>query len=310
MKHKKFLTFIPVLGMLFSCNQKSIAGVYYFQMGKDQGTHFGVYVTLSNKKWESEKHPVADAKMLYFDLNIGGDKKSSGSFLEELAKILADLRGDKKYILSGYYYRDRTLRDGEQEVKIGIDLDDLFNSFQTIDVDDPEDPAEPEALVLRLGDEEETPSEDPSEDEPTIPDTEEYEDLLLPEDIEKVLFTTYQSDTLKLYIPVSFNDLLFQFYWYGVDYRVDDYGLPERFENKWWPEEQANLHLAGTHPTAADVTYINETLNYGETHSDIQEKFKSYASALEILTGGKLNIDIDLSEYRDYNTLPMGLVKK
>ena len=49
--------------LLSACNKKSIAGIYGFQMGKEKGTHFGIflkltdkYITLSSQPEETKKY--------------------------------------------------------------------------------------------------------------------------------------------------------------------------------------------------------------------------------------------------------------
>ena len=107
---------------------------------------------------------------------------------------------------------------------------------------------------------------------------------LEPEMIEKLIYTTYLNDTITMYVPVGQADALFQLYWYGVDVAYTSEGLVLR-------ESPTGVHDAGTHPTEGEIAEINKT--YKEDH----EK-------LSIL------MDADVSKYRDFYTLAMGLNKK
>ena len=107
--------------------------------------------------------------------------------------------------------------------------------------------------------------------------------ILDPDTIEKLVYTTYGNNTVTMYIPVAEEDVIFQLYWYGLDIYYDSEGI--HFDNS------LTHHNPGTHPTSADVEEINKT--YGTQHTEL----------------GDL-IGVDLSTYRDYYTLAMGLIKQ
>lgn len=254
MKHKFLfgLSLIPLL--LTSCSNNGIAGKYGFQMGKEKGTHFGVFVTLTNenKEVQIDSEHVNTYKKCEFSFSVsnGDDSESMASLLSLIASIL-NQEGDT-ITIPGYYYKgDKKLKDGEQEIKIGID-----SSF-----------------IKDVMDDEDTPTSDVD-----FP-------VLGPDTLEKVIYTTYARETLTMYIPVGEVDAIYQLYWYGIDLQYS---------------EEAGLHIGdspygkhdpGTHPTKEDVEEINKT--FGTDHSEVASK-----------------IGMDLSTYRDYYTLAMGLLKQ
>ena len=107
-----------------------------------------------------------------------------------------------------------------------------------------------------------------------------------PETIEKILYTTYSKGEVTMYIPVGEIDVIYQLYWYGIDLAYDTGN-----DSFVLTESSYGAHEPGTHPTKEDVEEINKT--YASEHQIIAEK-----------TG------LDLSTYRDYYTLAMGLIKK
>ena len=86
-------------------------------------------------------------------------------------------------------------------------------------------------------------------------------------------------------IPVGEIDAIYQLYWYGIDVVFTS---GDGFKIK---ESTYGVHEPGTHPTAEDVAEINKT--YGTEHEDFAT-----------ITG------LNLSTYRDYHTLGMGMVKR
>ena len=236
--------------MLTSCSGDSIAGLYGFQMGKESGTHFGIYLKLKDKYTTIESEPEVTKKYkeceFSFSIKFGDDTEAISSIIAAIAKILGQ-EGDKLTI-PGYYYKSgKTLRDGSIELKLGIDF----------------------AFIK------------------DVIDIHEYVfPVLNPDTIEKVVYTTYLKNTVTIAIPVGMEDLVFQLYWYGIDF---SYTEQDGLVIVNLPEEK--VHEPGTHPTVEDVELINQT--YIADHKDIIERY-----------------DLDISAYRDYYTLAMGLIKK
>ena len=94
------------------------------------------------------------------------------------------------------------------------------------------------------------------------------------EDLEKIFYSEIDSKCIYLYIPVSLDDLLFQLYWYGIDFYYDS-------------SDEMHLRITegketGTHPTKEEVDEINKT--YPAEHKN--------------------------SKYRDFHTLSLSLTKE
>jgi len=256
MKHKFLfeLSLIPLL--LTSCSNNGIAGKYGFQMGKEKGTHFGIFVTLTNEyvTYNDGSKEVKDDKKkkceFAFSMSNDDDSESIASLITIIGQML-DQEGDR-VSLPGYYYKgDKKLKDGEQEIKIGIDLNEIIKKISddgddTTDIDFPE---------------------------------------LDPDTIEKILYTTYARETLTMYIPVGEVDAIYQLYWYGIDLQYSEENGLHIGDSPY------GKHDPGTHPTKEDVEEINKT--FGTDHSTVATM-----------------IGMDLSTYRDYYTLAMGLLKQ
>ena len=81
-----------------------------------------------------------------------------------------------------------------------------------------------------------------------------------------------------MYIPVSFDDVYYQLYWYGKDIKINI----EQFDISI---VDVTPHDLGTHPKAEEIEAINKTF---ETEHQ-----------------GCL-----ISTFRDFNQVKMGLIKK
>ena len=241
--------------LLSSCGKKSIAGTYGFQMGKEKGTHFGIflkltdkYITLSSQPEETKKYKECE----YSFALKNGEEDESETVTNIITLLAQFLQQDGDLIkVPGYYYMGNKIpKSDATELKMGID----FNFIKDI-VDD-------------------------------VDTSEEEFPVLTPETIEKIVYTTYSNNTITMYIPVGQEDAIFQLYWYGIDLYKDSEG--DILINTDLP-----AHDPGTHPTKEDIDEINKDNKYGEEHSWL----------------GPL-IGADLSSYRDFYTVAMGLVKQ
>lgn len=230
--------FIAALAtMLTSCGTDSIAGTYGFQMGKETGTHFGIYLTLKDKKYVSpdpavivnEKSKECEFK---FSIKFGDETDIISSFISVVAEILG--QEGNKITIPGYYYKGTQVdEEGAIEIKLGVDFSFMKTIFDGID------------------------------DMPDISFPQ-----LDPDTIEQIVYTTYLNNIVTVNIPVSELDALYQLYWYGVDFNVDGEGKLVKNDTPF------EGHKPGSHPTAEDVKTINETYNYKETHKQFFETLK------------------------------------
>ena len=241
---------LTISSLLSSCGSNSFAGTYGFQMGKDTGTHFGIFVTLTDNIFSSEDIS-SELQYKSLELTLSVHLNAESDTITELLETIKELlhQEDQDDVsLPGYYYNAGLTPKGETEIKFGIDL-----------------------TIIK--------------DIPILPDL--LTIVLNPDTIEKMIYTTYASEVLTMNIPVSLADLLYQFYWYGIDFIMDEKGNISKNESP------CGIHNPGTHPTIEDVTIINEQYNFYEIHESI----------LELVDG-------EGSDYRDYYTLAMGLMKK
>ena len=256
MKHKKIpIILVGLLSMMTACGGKSIAGTYGFQMGKENSTHFGLFIKLTDNYVTLKSQPEVTDKYKVFEISFSvafsdpEKNETISSIFTTIASILNQDNGEK-ITIPGYYYKgERVSKTGEQELKIGIDfsfIEDVLENVDTTDI--------------------------------TFP-------TLEPDIIEKLLYTTYAHDQVTMYIPVGEIDVIYQLYWYGVDLAYSD------TDGIYLTESSYGAHEPGTHPTAEDVEQINKT--FKDEHSLISEK-----------------LGMDLSTYRDYYTLAMGLLKQ
>lgn len=110
----------------------------------------------------------------------------------------------------------------------------------------------------------------------------EYE---IPQDITDGIFAaSISSTTVNFYLPVSFDDLRFQLYWYGWDLSAENIGKAiasdEEIEDPIASVD--GQHPLNVHPTKEEINAINE--HYPDSHD------------------GEL--------FRDYHVLKLGLIKK
>ncbi|MBO6280406.1 MAG: hypothetical protein J6M95_02360 [Bacilli bacterium] len=296
MKLKKALLFTSMIPLLVSCNSGSIAGRYGFQLGKDNGTHFGIYLNLKDSAY------IGDNTYKDFTLDVSvsfpdQDSEDTMNILADIFRYLGDGENGKVSIPGFYKLTDETNKQGEKRVRLGIGFDYIYEKLskyveetkqQTIDEASREE-------INKLND----------------------SDLL-----QALLYATYKDDTVNAYIPVSMQDVYYQLYWSGYDLAVniptsstddgDSSITPNprvQFEETD-PEGQSgegegddseeNIkidvlpvtpHPAGSHPTKEEIDEINKT--FEQDHAD---------SSLLLFLG--------ISNFRDYNVVKMGLSKR
>ena len=230
MKFKKTSIFlVSLLSLLTSCGNKSIAGTYGFQMGKEKGTHFGFSLTLTEEASTIEGVP-SDAKKCEFSFSLGAKEgEDADSLIAIVSMIASALESEGKSLTFPAYYDkgEKVSRDGEQELKLGFDLTKIKNIYNAAIAD--------------------------VEDAPAFPE-------ITPDKVEKIVYTTYLDNKVTLYIPVGGEDLFYQLYWYGIDINTDTEGKIVFNDSPY------GVHDEGTHPTAEDVKAINETHNYAAVH--------------------------------------------
>ena len=110
----------------------------------------------------------------------------------------------------------------------------------------------------------------------------EYE---IPESITDYIFlASITSQFVNFYIPVSFEDLQFQLYWYGFDLSISNFFADdaEQKEGSDPTDTPEGKHPVGNHPTKEDIELINQ--HYANDH--------------------------DGATYRDFHVLKLGLTKK
>ena len=225
---------LSFLSLLTSCGNTSYAGLYGFQMGKDNGTHFGLYLNLTDTFVTLDSEPEVTNKYKYCDFMFSVKfSTESGSFVNIISKIAALLGQEGQMIsIPAYWYQgDGVAKDGAVELKLGFDFSLIEHIFGDIDLQGIDIPS------------------------------------LTPAQIEKIIYTTYLNNTVTMYIPVSEVDLICQLYWYGIDFTYSEE------EGLNFVESPYGVHNPGSHPKAEDIQAINEIYNYEETHKEFAEKF-------------------------------------
>ena len=253
---KSPIILLATASLLTSCSNGSIAGTYGFQMGKESGTHFGIFLKLTDKYITLESQPEVTNKykecQFSFSMKNGDESGSAISSLIEMLQQILGQEGDD-FKVPGYYYKgDKKARDGAIELKLGVDFEFVKDAIGI-------------------------------ESETIFP-------VLTPDAIEKVVYTTYLKETVTMNIPVSEIDVFYQLYWYGIDV---DYTEEDGLFTK---DSRYGAHEPGTHPTKENVDEINTT--FKDDHANLQAWLT------------KENIDLDITEYRDFYTLAMGLIKR
>lgn len=237
--HKTPLLLVAISSLLTSCST-TIAGTYGFQLGKDKGTHFGIFLKLTDAKYkntnpETEIDPRAKKCRYTFSVNLGDNGDDTSELDNIIAALVETFADDGKFSINGYYYENgKPAKDGTVELKIGIDFTALAKA---IDQDS--------GIEIN------------ENDLPTIN----------PDIIEKVIYTTYKNAVVTINIPVSEADVLYQLYWYGLDITYTE------ADGLQFGDSPYGEHAPGTHPTPEDVTAINETYDYKAAHEGFSQEF-------------------------------------
>lgn len=243
MNFKKVGLVLSVVPFLFGCTKKSIAGTYSFQMGKETGTHFGLFLNLKDEAYDEEEMEEKGLKEfeLSFDMKNGKDDEDS-PLIQDIIDIFKDKDG-KASILGYYKLLEEKNRSGENRLKLGISFGYIVAKIE-------------ENFGIELDDD----------------DRREIDKLGDVQIIQKLLYATYKDNLVNIYIPVSVEDALFQLYWYGIDIQFKhsdpaDPDSPSHLEVVYMEGE--DVHDFGTNPTQEDVDKIN--LTYPDNHAVFEE---------------------------------------
>ena len=230
MNKKVLVPFIVAPMLLASCAQYSYVGKYSFMMGKQNDSHIGIILELTDQDYEKNpslgksfsltldsdiKKTTPDSKNLNRDPDSSSSESSSESSEESSESSeetpIDGLFGGGDFSLSGYY------AIGTEKNKEGY-------------------------YSLTLG--------------ASILDPEEFPIIEIPEEIVgDIIIAEISKKNIKATIPVSINDLMYQLYWYGWDISID---TSESFVIKIEKSSGEN-HPHGTHPTSEDIERINKT---------------------------------------------------
>ena len=228
---KKMTFFVVTLLLLFaltSCGKNSYVGTYKFQLGKEKGTHFAITLVMTDE--EDVKNDIVRGKKFTFSVSSNGVNEESveGNTDDEISDITNNLLSNAS--VTGYYnLEERNVPYGRQSedktyVRIGI------TGFEAGDLNFSEK------------------------------DIESFE--LTPEIVEQVIYIEINEKVANVVVPVSVQDLMFQFYWYGYDFNMNEQALGE----------ETTQHQIGTHPTQEDIDEINKT--YPDKHNG--KKFRDF----------------------------------
>lgn len=238
MKLRKMFLLGLLFPLLVACNSQSIAGVYGFQLGKETGTHFGMSLALSDKAFVPSEGDTtvyeSGLKSFKFSVSVKMDTEDSdtSSVIDSILDYFKDESG--KATIPGYYKLTNDLnRQGERRIKLGLSFDYI-------------------AYKLNQILEEKTSQ--------TI-DPHEFDNLNDSKIIQNILCATHKDDVVNIYIPVSYQDLYYQLYWYGTDVKISLDLEAEEIEDiiSFEVLDVEPKHAFGTLPTKAEIEEINKT---------------------------------------------------
>ena len=205
--------------------------MYSFQMGKEAGTHFGLFLNLKDELYDEENiSEVTNNGYKEFELSFdfkNGKEMEDNPLIQEFLKLFEDDEG--RTTIYGYYkLLEEKNHAGERRIKMGISFSYILEKIK-------------ESMGL--------------EDDFDFSKFDELSDI---EIIQKLLYATHKDNNVNFYLPVSVQDAVYQLYWYGVDIQMyyTDPSDPETFV---FNVADVEAHEYGTFPKDEEVTTINET---------------------------------------------------
>ena len=198
MKYKKLLLVMLLMFTFFtlvSCNGKGYVGTYKFQLGKDKGTHFAISLELTDEAVVKNEQELGKKFTFAVDskkadtptttIDPSTLTTSGGADEDALDDIERTILSDLK--LTGYYNIVAQETDGKQRLNIGITgVSTALFSKEDLNLDD-------------YG--------------------------IEPEIIEQIILIEITNTQAIIKAPVSGADLLYQLYWYGLDFSIADFGV-------------------------------------------------------------------------------------
>ena len=272
---KRIALFLASVPLLVSCATQSIAGTYGFQLGKDTGTHFGMFLSLTNDPFipeQGDDTPYEEGlKNFTFLLSVNmstdeGDAETQSAIESILDYFKDEDTGDA--VIPGYYkLTDETNPKGEKRIKLGISF--KYIADKIFEVGKEETGKDLDTSVLNV--------------------------LNNAAIIQNILCATYKNETVNVYIPVSIDDLYYQLYWSGTDVQIifnaDAEEITEMIKIQIVDLGEEKHHAFGTKPTKEDVEEINKT--FKEDHKDCVWPFSDL-----------------YNEYRAFHQIALGLSKR
>ena len=188
MKKKKALLIATMLASiaLTSCGEQTYHGTYQFQMGKQAGSHIGIYMDLTgdNIQVEVNKEKVNMEKFTLRFSTPTGDNNGQG--------LVGNFLSSFENGLSGGYKIEYLAEKNENHLTL----------VPVIDIS--------QLMAMAESSEEGDSSSQES--------TSSQEEFVIPSEyVDDILIATFDNNTINVTVPVSLNDLMFQLYWYGFD---------------------------------------------------------------------------------------------
>lgn len=311
---KKTALTLGMIPFLASCGTNSIAGTYGFQMGKENGTHFGLFLKLTDETYKpttpsegsETTYDFEGYKKMTFSFNVSFPSGDAGSDQSEQAiadSSILDIFKDKdgNFSLSGYYkLLPEEVIKGETRLAVGLDFAYILSKVAEI-------------YEKEMG-------EKMDDDLKSILDTLDNPDL-----IQSIVFTTYKDNTVNGYVPVSIDDAYYQLYWYGYDIqiKVNDPELKQiismrRSTPKRDPEPTTDPDTdpdtdPGTdpEPEPAEAPFeinIVQNKDWQKAHIGAHPTADEIASMAEEFK--ETHADFVFTELRDFYQLKLGLIKR
>lgn len=243
MKNKILLGLALVPLALASCGNKGHVGIYSFQMGKTSGAFVSANMTLTDEPYILHGEAHGQKMTLMGQMRPGPKEESSeASASSSEPGTLSDTMlqmFEKGVSVNGYYIVGDARGKDRNQLNIGFDISTL----------------------------------------PIFADVAESIPEIEPSVIEQFIFCEIDARKIYLQIPVSFEDLALQLYWYGTDLvwllSLDLASLIEddsSIESTSGEESSSSpdvpdivAHDIGTKPTKEDIEEINKV--YPQHHN-------------------------------------------